>query len=196
MIHLGGTAKAHEDLKPLLKSIDEVQQHPDNYNNGDIEAIQESIVANGVYRPIFVQASTGYIIAGNHTWLACKALGATEVPVVLLDVDQYHAKRIMLADNRTAALAMPDNALLLNILNELHDADSLIGTGYRENDLEVLTHLAEIPVAGEDDFAQWPTLSFKVPPHVRRAFWEMTEDAVGDREKFELLLRLAGWDGL
>lgn len=190
-----GMAKFHPDLGVLMRSIDSVEQHPDNYNNGDVDAIRESIVANGVYRPIYVQRDTGYIIAGNHTWVACKSLGATEIPIVLLDVDDYHAKRIMLADNRIAAMAMPDNALLLNLLNDLTVNDSLIGTGYNDHDLEVITHLNNIPLDDEDGFAQWPTLTFKVPPHVRRGFYDLTHDAADDREKFELLLRLAGWEG-
>lgn len=195
MIHLGGTARAHDDLASLLVSIDQVRQHPDNYNMGDVDAISESIIANGVYRPVFVQKATGYIIAGNHTWEACKALGADRIPVVVLDVDEYHAKRIMLADNRTAALAQPDNALLVNILDDLAANDSLIGTGFNARDLEVLQHLAEIPLESEGDFAQWPTMTFQVPPHVRRAFYHLTREADDDRDRLELLMRLAGWDG-
>jgi hypothetical protein len=41
----------------------------------------------------------------------------------------------------------------------------------------------------------WPTVCFQIPPHVKRAFYDMTEVAGGDRERFELMLRLAGWDG-
>lgn len=193
MIH-SGLAQYHDDLAGLLVLIDDVTPHPRNYNNGDVEAISESIEVNGMYRPLFVQKSTGYIIAGNHTWLACKGLGADKVPVVMLDVDDQTAKRIMIADNRTAALAEPDNALLVELLDELARDDSLLGTGYREYDHEVLKKLAEIP-NDYDEYATWPTICVQVPPHVRRAYHRMTEAAVGDRERFELLLRLAGWDG-
>ena len=184
----------HTDLEPLLRDIDSCEQHPDNYNNGDVDAIAESIEINGMYRPIYVQESTGYIIAGNHTWLAAKQLGATRIPVVALDCDNTTATRIMLADNRIASLAVPDNALLLTLLDNLKANDSLLGTGYNDTDLTVLHHLAEIAVE-YDEYAQWPTITVQVPPHVRRAYLAMTEIAVGDRERFELMLRLAGWDG-
>lgn len=193
MIH-SGLAQYHDDLGTNLAPIDNYHPHPDNYNNGDIEAIAESIEVNGMYRPIFVQKSTCYIIAGNHTWHACKMLGAVEIPVIHLDVDDNTAMRIMIADNRTASLAQPDNGQLLVLLDRLAEQDSLHGTGYKEFDREALRHLAEIP-NDYDEYAQWPTMCFQLPPHVRRAYHTMTEAAVGDRERFELLMRLAGWDG-
>lgn len=193
MIH-SGLAQYHDDLAGILMPIDDVTPHPRNYNNGDVEAIGESIEVNGMYRPLFVQKATGHIIAGNHTWHACKMLGAEEVPVIYLDVDDTTAVRIMLADNRTAALAIPDNALLLELLDDLAANDSLVGTGYKDYDHEVIKKLVEIPNSW-DEFAQWPTICVQVPPHVRRAYHQMTEAAVGDRERFELLLRLAGWSG-
>lgn len=190
-----GLVSFHADLEGLLKPIDLYRQHPENYNNGDVDALSESIEVNGMYRPIYVQASTGYIIAGNHTWQACKSLGSAVIPVVELDVDDNTARRIMLADNRIASLALPDPALTVNLLDTLMaNEGTLLGTGYQPHDLEVLKHLAEIPLE-TDEFAQWPTISVQVPPNVRRAYMTMTEGAGGDRERFELILRLAGWDG-
>jgi hypothetical protein len=189
-----GIAQYHDDLAQLLQPIDDVTPHPRNYNNGDVEAIGESIEVNGMYRPLYVQRSSGYIIAGNHTWQACKELGASEIPVVYLDVDDNTALRIMLADNKVASLAQPDNALLLELLDNLAADDSLLGTGYKEYDREVLKQLTEIPTEF-DEFGTWPLIQIRVPPHVRRAYYQITEVAVGERERFELLLRLAGWDG-
>lgn len=188
-----GLVNYHPDLAPLLVDIDSVQQNPRNYNNGDVEEIATSIEVNGMYRPVYVQRSTNWIIAGNHTWEACKSLGAEQIPVVFLDIDDATALRIMVGDNWLASLARPDNAALLELLDEINTQDSLVGTGVAERDLEVLRKLAEIPVAY--DFAQWPTITVQVPPHVRAAYYAMTESAVGDRERFELMLRLAGWDG-
>lgn len=192
-----GHVKYHEDLQPLLRDIDTVQPHPANYNNGDLDALTESVETNGMYRPIYAQRSTGYIIAGNHTWMACKALGAENIPVVVLDVDDTQAKQIMVADNRIASLAMPDNGLLMSLLQEIDaDAGSLVGTGYSDKDLEVLQHLNEIPLDTEEDgFAVWPTFSVQLPPHVLRGFMYLTDEAADDRSRFELLLRMAGWDG-
>lgn len=190
-----GMVQFHDSLEPLMRRIDDVQQHPENYNCGDTEALSESIMASGMYRPIYVQKSTGYIVAGNHTWMACKELGAEQIPMVMLDVNDTTARRIMVADNRIASLARPDNGQLLALLDRITAEDqSLMGTGFKDFDLEALRKLADIPVE-HDEFGQWPTLSFQVPPATKRAFMEMTEVAGGDRERFELMMRMAGWGG-
>lgn len=191
-----GMVAFHEDLRPLLKPIDSVTQHEANYNNGDVEAIAESIEVNGMYRPIYVDRSNNQILAGNHTWEACKSLGATQIPVIYLDYEGVEGLRTMVADNRLASLARPDNRQLVALLNtiEAESGSGLHGSGFGERDLEALIHLAEIPVE-YDEFAQWPTISVQVPPHVRRAYMNMTREADTDRDRFELVLRLAGWDG-
>lgn len=191
MIH-SGLVQYHDDLTSHLVPIDDVHPHPNNYNNGDVDAIAESIEINGMYRPLYVQRSTNYIIAGNHTWHACKMLGADQIPIIMLDVDDTTAIRLMLADNRLAAMAVPDNALLLELLDELALSDNLMGTGYKEHDHEVIRHLTEMS-NDYDEYATWPTICIQIPPHVRKAYHQMTEAAVGDRERFELLMRLAGW---
>jgi hypothetical protein len=189
-----GKMRFHADLEPLMVEIDTVAQAPYNYNNGDVEAVQQSIEANGMYRPIFVQRGTDLIIAGNHTWQACKQLGASRIPVIYLDVDDVEAKKIMVADNRTAALAQPDNGLLMALLQEIDEGATLYGTGYTPDDLEILQHLNEIPLDTQE-FATWPTFSVQLPPNVLRGFMWVTREADTDRERFELLLRMAGWDG-
>ncbi len=117
-----------------------LQQYPGNPRRGDVAAIAASLEANGQYRPVVVQKSTGYVLAGNHTVQAAESLGWSEVAAVVLDVDDDRAARIVLADNRTADLARYDDGALLHLLNDLDDLD---GTGYDDHDLEALTHLAE-----------------------------------------------------
>lgn len=190
-----GEVVYHSALAPLLVDIDSVQPHIDNYNNGDVDEIIESIHASGMYRAIYV-SSKGEIVAGNHTWMACKQMHAQQIPVIRLDGDDVDQLRIMIADNRIAALARPDDAQLLKLLDRINDAEgNTKGTGYNENDVEVLRALAEIPVAFDNEVASWPLLTFRVPPHAKAAFESMTASAGDDRSRFELLLRLAGWDG-
>jgi ParB-like chromosome segregation protein Spo0J len=138
-----GLVNFHDDLTSLLTPIDLVRQHPENYNNGDIDAIVESIEVNGMYRPIYVQRSTAYIVAGNHTWLACKMLEADEIPVVYVDIDDHEARKILVADNRVAALARPDDSQLLDLLDRIAVDDGLHGTGYNEDTLEALRLLQQ-----------------------------------------------------
>lgn len=191
-----GLVRYHPALEPLLVDIDTVNQHPENYNNGAVEEIAASIQTNGMYRPIQVQRATGQIIAGNHTWEACKHLGADRIPVVYLDVDDNLARRIMLSDNRTAALAMPDHAQEVALLERILEVEggTLEGTGYTEHALESLRALAESE-NNYDEFGTWPSITFTVHPRVMRAYRHLTREADTDAEGFELLIRLAGWDG-
>jgi ParB-like chromosome segregation protein Spo0J len=131
-----GQVRFYDDLTPLMVDIDSVQQHPENYNNGDTDAIIESILVNGMYRPIQVQKSTNYVIMGNHTWAACKELGAKSIPVIWMDDDDVAALRKLVADNAIANLARPDTAALLELLDRIYeDSDNTYGTGLDENDV-------------------------------------------------------------
>lgn len=118
-----------------------LQKHPQNARLSDTLTLMESLNKHGQYRPIVVQKSTGYILAGNHTWDAAKRLEWTEIAVTYVDVDDETAKRIMLADNRTSDLASYDDNQLLALLHEVGD---LTATGFDGYDLEALdAQLAE-----------------------------------------------------
>lgn len=191
-----GLLQIHESLEPLLVDIESVGQYPRNPRAGDIEAIAESMEVNGMYRPIYVQKSTGHILGGNHTYAAALSLGARRIPVVYLDVDETTAKRIVLADNRTADLGTYDHHELVGLMEDLvaDGTAELLGTGYNLRDLEALQALADIePDYG--DHASWPTITLTVPPHLKNAFYEFTEHAVSDHDRLEMLLRMAGWKG-
>jgi ParB-like chromosome segregation protein Spo0J len=190
-----GTIRYHDTLQALLEPIDAVTPHPQNPNNGDLDEIEASIDVNGMYRPIYAQRSTGYILAGNHTWMALASRGAQQVPVLWLDIDDDVATRILLGDNAIAARAIRDNALTRDLLRTLAATEhGLHGTGYSPADLDVIEALAKIPLE-TNEHATWPTLSFTVHPKLVAAFRQMTHEATTDPERFEVLLRLAGWDG-
>lgn len=190
-----GMVTFHDEVQDKLVAIDAVRPHPENYNNGDVEKIMDSITMNGMYRPVVVQKSTGFVLAGNHTWMACKELGSEHIPVTYLDVDDITAKKIIVADNEIARQAKPDRGLLQSLLDDIKSHDSLIGTGFNDAELEALRALNDIPAEDTSDHMQWPTLCFQIPPHAKKAFYDLTEQAGGDNERFALLIRLAGWDG-
>lgn len=132
------------DLDVHYALVEEIDLHPDNANIGDVDVIAESIRVNGFYAPIIVQASTGFILAGNHRYQAAKKLGMEQVPVVYLDVDETEAKRIMVADNRTTRLGHDDSELLTALLEDLGDTElGLMGTGYSHADLQTLIDAAD-----------------------------------------------------
>jgi hypothetical protein len=168
------------DLAVETVSLDAISQHPGNANNGDVEALEQSIDVNGFYQPLIVQRSTGHIIAGNHRYLVAHKMGATEVPVIYLDVDDEAAVRMMLADNRITRLGFDDESQLFDRLDELHDTDlGLLGTGFDNRDLQHLLDLATDPLKFDDvklpdddddvqplDSAKKPSLGYSVMPTV------------------------------
>ena len=130
-----------ETLSALAVPIDSLTPYQDNPRRGDLEAIKESLAANGQYRPIVANRRTGEVLAGNHTLRAAEQLGWTRIAVTWVDVDDETARRIVLVDNRSNDLAGYDDALLASILEDLPDLE---GTGYDQ------AALAEL-LAGRDD---------------------------------------------
>lgn len=117
--------------------IDTVEPHPDNARVGDVSAIAESLTRFGQVKPILVQKSTGFVVAGNHTREAAKSLGWEEIAAVLLDMDDETAKAYLLADNRLSDRAKYDQAKLYDSLEGLLDLD---GTGF---DLDYVESLGD-----------------------------------------------------
>lgn len=122
--------------------INTIHPHPDNPRRGTVTAIVDSLNAHGQFRPLIVQRSTRFVLAGNHTLAAARQAGMTEIAVTFLDVDDEQARRIMLVDNRTSDLGTYDDQTLLRLLSETSD---LTGTGYRPADVEDLTAFLRSP---------------------------------------------------
>lgn len=142
----------HGQVRELLEDAEGIRPDPDNYNNGDVDAIVESIVVNGVYRPV-ICSQDGTIIAGHHLYAALLELGSAKIPVLRIDVEPgtVEAKRIMIADNQIASLARPDTAQLVDLLADIKEHDKgLMGTGF--TDLSYGDLLGSIEIADHDFF--------------------------------------------
>lgn len=120
--------------------LDVLETYPDNPRIGDIPAIAESLKENLQFQALVVQRSTGYVLAGNHTFEAARLLGWEEIDVVYVDVDDVAALKIVLAANRTADLGTYNVDLLVELLAELREGDDglLDGTGYTNEDVDEL----------------------------------------------------------
>jgi DNA modification methylase len=138
-------------LETHTVSIADLRPLPNNPRRGDVEAIAESLRANGQYRPIVINRRTMEVLAGNHTLRAARDLGWSEISVTFVDCTEEQAKRIVLADNRTNDLAGYDDEALADLLTELPD---LAGTGYDQAALDQLL----------DDLEPEPLLEDEVPP--------------------------------
>lgn len=182
-----GLVRYHDDLTPMLVPTDDIHPHPDNPNNGDVEAVADSILTNGMYRPLYAHRPTGNILAGHATYHACLALGADVVPVLWLDVDDTVATKILLADNKIAALAVTDPALELALLAML--TDDLTGTGYTDSDLALLQRLTDTPLDHETLGTGWPTICVTVHPDEHARYIDLTAAATSERGRFQILLQ-------
>lgn len=127
-----------DEIKEYAVDINSVKAHPRNVRQGDIGAISTSLGAHGQYKPILVQRSSNYIIAGNHTWKAAQHLGWDKIAVQYLDIDDDKALRILLADNRATDLATYDEHALAQILSEYARSYDMTGLLWDQDDLDEL----------------------------------------------------------
>jgi DNA modification methylase len=137
-----GSAHIAPQLRGLVIPIDSVELHPSNPRRGDVAAVAASLARFGQQKPVVVQRSTGYVVAGNHVVRAALSLGWTEIAANVEDLDDASAIAFMIADNRTADLGGYDDTLLAAILAEQQAADNLAATGYDDDDVAALLRAA------------------------------------------------------
>lgn len=128
------------DMHVEVVPIDSVQPFPGNPRIGHRPTLTQSLDVNGQYKPIIVQRSTSYVLAGNNIWYAARDEGAERIAVQWLDVNDEQARRINLVDNRASDRSTYDDRLLLELFAELPDLD---GTGYEPGDLDDLRAAVE-----------------------------------------------------
>jgi ParB/RepB/Spo0J family partition protein len=102
-----------------MVALDRLRPWPRNPRKGHaVEKIARSIEAFGYAAPIVAQTGTYRILAGHGRLEALKALGVSEVPVVVLDVDDDRADLYTLADNKIAESAEWDFPVMADLLLE------------------------------------------------------------------------------
>ena len=107
--------------------------------------IRGSLELSGQYRALVVRADTLEVLAGNHTLQRC-ANRVGEGARASRHCDDEVARRIVLADNRTAELAGYDEQALADLLAQ---CDDLAGTGWDQGAVDEL--LASLEGGGEGD---------------------------------------------
>ncbi len=167
-----------DSLTPLLHPVGELLEYPGNPRRGNTKAVQASLRAHGQYRPIVANKRTRHVLAGNHTLRAARALGWTQIAVVWLDVDDEHAARILLVDNKTGDDSTYDDQALVDLLTSLPGLD---GTGWSDTELaELLAGLDPEPEqhTDVDDAPDLPIKPISQPGQV----WELGPHrlAIGD----------------
>lgn len=152
-------------VETRLVPVSQLRHYPGNANVGNVAQLRGSLQTNGQYRALIVRAVAEgepfIILAGNHTFQALVAEGATEVRCEIHVCDDQTALRINLADNRYPENSHRDIDLLLEQLDQL-DGD-YAGTGYSEDDVNaMLTPPPPGPEDGEDPKLNEPTVGFNL----------------------------------
>lgn len=144
----------------------ELRLYQRNPRKGNVGVVAASLKAHGQYRPIVVNIGTHTgrryeVLAGNHTLKAFRTLAQREpddprwgaVSAHFIDVDEDQARRIVLADNRTADGGSYDADSLSDLLGGLNDSiDGLGATGFDFSDLDALNNPPTAdPPSREDD---------------------------------------------
>lgn len=155
-------------VAPVAVPVGDLTPYPGNPRIHNVAAIAESLTANGQYRPIVVQLSTSYVLAGNGTLAAAVSLGWESVHAQYVDVDDTTARRIVLADNRTGQLGGFDVAALSLMVESL---PSLTGTGYAPVDVEDLRAQVQAQTVTPDEWeAAFTGVDREKPPFQAMTF--------------------------
>jgi hypothetical protein len=142
--------KGDKSLRSLLIPVGEIAVHPGNPRRGNLDRIGESLDRFGQVRPIVIQRSRGYIVAGNHTYRAgIEKHGWTHIAGVRVDLTDQEAEEYLIADNRTSDLGEYDDTALVSILSRLQDEGRLYGTGYTPDEID--DEIARIKAIAETD---------------------------------------------
>lgn len=143
------------EIKKEFKRLkmEEVFEHPQNvriHTKRNLTVLKNSLSQWGQYRPILVQKSTNYIIAGNGLYQAAKSLGWEEIDCNLIDVDDDQAKSILIMDNRSNELSENDEKNLLDMLQNM-EKDMLDLTGYDDHELDKMLQFHEGNMFNDDN---------------------------------------------
>jgi hypothetical protein len=142
----------HESSRPLLVPIESVRQFESNANEGDVEAVIQSVNASGFYGAVIAQQGTGVLIAGHTRHAALLSLGATQIPVLWMVTDDVGAERARLGDNQTTRLGRWNEAMLYESLLRVQQSEiGLQGTGFPDDYVDMLKATLDGPLTFEEE---------------------------------------------
>ena len=118
--------------------IEDLHLDPSNarkHDSKNLDAIKSSLAKFGQQKAIVIDKNN-VVIAGNGTLEAAKALGWTDIAVVVSDLKGAEAMAFAIADNRTTDLSSFDEDILGMHLQALREDDWDLGDlGFDINDL-------------------------------------------------------------
>ena len=120
----------HQTFDPALP-IDQIRPNPNNPNEGDQATLEESIETLGFFGAILVRQVDEWefeLIGGEHRVRDRKARGIPTIPALIVhDVDDEHALKMLLSDNEVTRRGQNNVAKLNKVLRSLENTR---GTGF------------------------------------------------------------------
>lgn len=150
-----------------IKKLKTAKYNPRKISKKDMDALVSSIKKYGLVQPIVVNKNN-VIIGGHQRVEACRKLKYTEVPVMVVDLDEESEKELNIILNKVGGTW--DEEKLTTILQELAAKNRLAYTGFTQKELDKL------------QFKQGNTINrkliedFIVPPFsvfdTRQGYWQ------------------------
>lgn len=137
-------AVGREEVEMPIGELIPNPRNPRNHPEEQITRLMASLRTDGQTKPVMARRANKMLIAGHGVHQAAKRLGIDVLKVVLLDVDQGTADRIMLGDNRQSDLSSADQERVNELLREIDEADWM-ATGFSPD--EVAKAFAAVDVA-------------------------------------------------
>lgn len=138
-----------------LAPLAELEAHPENvrlHGDRDLGVLRASLARFGQLKPVVVQASTRYVVAGNGTLEAARQLGWTHLQANVVDLSDADARAYALVDNRSAELSTWDIEGLSRQLHEAQDrGDELVFLCWDESEAGPLLAADFTPPAVDPD---------------------------------------------
>jgi ParB-like nuclease domain len=117
------TAVARETVEIAIADLAVNPRNPRKHSDEQISRLMASLRTDGQTKPLLARRENKMLIAGHGVRAAAQRLGWTAISVVLLDVDQKTADRIMLGDNRFSDLSTHDDERVAELLREIDEMD-------------------------------------------------------------------------
>ena len=128
-------------MKIVNKKITDLKPYEKNprKNDGAVDAVANSIKEFGFKVPIII-TKEGEIVAGHTRYKAAQQLELEEVPCIVADdLTPQQIKAFRIADNKTAELAVWDDALLGEEMKLLEDDFDFTDFGFNDFELRIMT---------------------------------------------------------
>ena len=94
--------KSPYQLLPIYKVEPNPDQPRQDFDEGELQALADSIAQHGIVQPLTVrELSSGYyqIVAGERRWRAARLANLAEVPAVIIEADDRKTMELALIEN-------------------------------------------------------------------------------------------------